>query len=149
MKKSGVFYKVLNMFWIILVFIPLFNGLGFIYAGYRVKETRWVDEGIVYMIPFILISFTIYNYIVLYMIFLSWFVGIIRSFMIVEAFNEKLEDLNNVNLHNNGNLKIPIRENNENLELNNTTQDDNMDNKDFKDIINAEDKKDIGRRLDL
>lgn len=94
MKQNFSFWKIINLFWILLIFIPFFNGLGFIYAGWRVNETKWIDEGIFYMIPFIFLSFTIINNIIIYSALLLLIIGIIRAFMIVQPFLKKIEEKN-------------------------------------------------------
>ncbi len=92
MNHNSNLWKILNLFWIILVFVPFFNGLGFIYAGWRVNETKWIDEGIIYMIPFIILSFTIFNYYVVYLTLIFLLIGIIRALMIIKPFLIKLEE---------------------------------------------------------
>lgn len=95
MNKNDTLWKILNLFWIPITFIPFFNGLGFIYAGWRVKQTRWIDEGIIYMIPFILLSFTIFDEIIVYIGIILLLIGIIRALMIAKPFLEKLEESDN------------------------------------------------------
>lgn len=111
MNQNDTVWKILNLFWIPITFIPFFNGLGFIYAGWRVNETKWIDEGIIYMIPFIFLSFTIFNDIVLYMAILSLIVGIIRAYMIVKPFLEKLKEKNNKNTHSDNHTTSNISQN--------------------------------------
>jgi len=126
MKQNFSFWKIINLFWILLIFIPFFNGLGFIYAGWRVNETKWIDEGIFYMIPFIFLSFTIINNIIIYSALLLLIIGIIRAFMIVQPFLKKLEEKNSnvkdYSIQYNGyqNKKIDrIPYNNEIIDVNN------------------------------
>lgn len=111
MNQNDTVWKILNLFWIPITFIPFFNGLGFIYAGWRVNETKWIDEGIIYMIPFIFLSFTIFNDIVLYMAILSLIVGIIRAYMIVKPFLKKLKEKNNKNTHSDNHTTSNISQN--------------------------------------
>ena len=111
MNQNDTVWKILNLFWIPITFIPFFNGLGFIYAGWRVNETKWIDEGIIYMIPFIFLSFTIFNDIVLYMAILSLIVGIIRAYMIVKPFLEKLKEKNNKYTHSDNHTTSNISQN--------------------------------------
>lgn len=111
MNQNDTLWKILNLFWIPITFIPFFNGLGFIYAGWRANKTKWIDEGIIYMIPFIFLSFTIFNDIVLYMTILSLIIGIIRAFMIAKPFLAKLEEKNNKNTNNNLQKDNTITEN--------------------------------------
>ncbi|MBE6486087.1 MAG: helix-hairpin-helix domain-containing protein [Methanosphaera stadtmanae] len=126
MKQNFSFWKIINLFWILLIFIPFFNGLGFIYAGWRVNETKWIDEGIFYMIPFIFLSFTVINNIIIYSALLLLIIGIIRAFMIVQPFLKKLEEKNSnvkdYSIQYNGyqNKKIDrIPYNNEIIDVNN------------------------------
>jgi len=126
MKQNFSFWKIINLFWILLIFIPFFNGLGFIYAGWRVNETKWIDEGIFYMIPFIFLSFTIINNIIIYSALLLLIIGIIRAFMIVQPFLKKIEEKNSnvkdYSIQYNGyqNKKIDrIPYNNEIIDVNN------------------------------
>lgn len=111
MNQNDTVWKILNLFWIPITFIPFFNGLGFIYAGWRVNETKWIDEGIIYMIPFIFLSFTIFNDIVLYMAILSLIVGIISAYMIVKPFLEKLKEKNNKTTHSDNHTTSNISQN--------------------------------------
>ena len=126
MKQNFSFWKIINLFWILLIFIPFFNGLGFIYAGWRVNETKWIDEGIFYMIPFIFLSFTVINNIIIYSALLLLIIGIIRAFMIVQPFLKKIEEKNSnvkdYSIQYNGyqNKKIDrIPYNNEIIDVNN------------------------------
>ena len=92
MNQNYTFWKIINLFWILLTLIPFFNGLGFIYAGWRVNETKWIDEGIIYMIPFIFLSFTIMNDPIIYLELLLFIICIIRALMIIKPFLIKLEE---------------------------------------------------------
>lgn len=131
MNQNDNFLKIINLFWIIITFIPFFNGLGFIYAGWRVNETKWIDEGIIYMIPFIFLSFTILNETIVYLAFLLLIIGIIRAFMIVKPFLKKLEEKdhnNNLNSTQNNNVITTVETNTEPLDkvidVNNATIQD-------------------------
>lgn len=95
MIKEDKLYKIINLSWIIIAFIPIFGGLGLIYAGYRVHENRWIDEGIIYLIPFILLSLTIFNDIVAILILISWIITVVRALMIARPFLSKLEENEN------------------------------------------------------
>ena len=107
MNQNDNLYKILNLFWIAITFIPFFNGLGFIYAGWRVNETKWIDEGIIYMIPFICLSFTIFNETIVYLAILLLIIGVIRAFMIAKPFLKKLEEKEvNKNIEQNLNSNV-------------------------------------------
>lgn len=156
MNKNGTLYKALNMFWIILVIIPFLNGLGFIYAGWRVKETKWVDEGILYMVPFILLSFTIYNDLVVYAAIILWFVGIIRAVLISKTFLNKLnssfqnnqQDSSNQFINKDSNcMNIQTDDDSNNLESF-TSNSDAADQTGLNNYEKEHDEK-VGRKLDL
>lgn len=92
MDKNGKLYKIINLLWILVAFTPFFGGLGIIYAGWRVKKTRWIDEGIIYMIPFILLTLAIFNDTVVYLVIIVWILTIIRSLMIAKTFLKEIEE---------------------------------------------------------
>ena len=92
MDKNDKFYKLINLLLILVAFTPLFGGLGIIYAGWHMKKTRWIDEGIIYMIPFILLTLAIFNDTVLYLIIIAWILTSIRSLMIAKTFLKELEE---------------------------------------------------------
>lgn len=55
--------KIKNSWWVILSFLILLNGLGFLYIGFKHNNKNWVLEGITYEVPwfFYFIIFSIYG----------------------------------------------------------------------------------------
>lgn len=55
--------KIKNSWWVVLSFIPIINGLGFLYIGFRHDNKNWVLEGITYEFPwfFYFIVFAMYG----------------------------------------------------------------------------------------
>lgn len=92
MDDNSIFMSIVNYIWLVIVVIPFFGGLGFIYAGWRVDEPRWMDEGIIYMIPFILLSFTIFDMIIVYLGIILWILCMLRAAIIFKRYREKLSD---------------------------------------------------------
>lgn len=98
MEKNSTLYKIINLFWVPIAWIPFFGGMGIIYAGIRVKHTRWIDEGILYMIPFIMLTFVVFgSTIPTYLGIFVCLITIIRSVMMIKPFLNKLEQINNEN----------------------------------------------------
>lgn len=160
MDDNSIIMKIFNYSWFAIALMPMFGGLGFIFAGWRVNYTRWMDEGIIYMIPFILISIAVLNTYVVYLAIILWFVGIIRAIMILRPYKEKLtqKQINKEYEWNNQTFESNYKSN-ENLNNQKHThtgaQTDINNNKishkkDF-DKINdkRDDKKAKGRKLDL
>ena len=105
-----IFQKITSSLWVLASFIPLFNGLGFVYIGNKYANTKWFTEGILYEIPWVLGIMTIPNIAVSTIFFtlgsLASFVTLIRSIMvdfqlqkmldqsgrIEKTFGEKVED---------------------------------------------------------
>ena len=106
-----IFQKITSSLWILISFIPLFNGLGFVYIGNKYANTKWFTEGILYEIPWLLGIMTMPNIAVSTIFFtlgsLASFVTIIRSIMvdftlqkmldqsgrIEKTFEEKIDDV--------------------------------------------------------
>ncbi len=105
-----IFQKITSSLWVLISFMPLFNGLGFVYIGNKYANTKWFTEGILYEIPWLLGIMTIPNIAVSTIFFtlgsLASFVTLIRSIMvdfqlqkmldqsgrIEKTFGEKVED---------------------------------------------------------
>lgn len=49
-----IFQKITSSLWVLVSFIPFFNGLGFIYIGNKYANSKWFLEGIVYELPLLL-----------------------------------------------------------------------------------------------
>lgn len=96
MDKNSTIYKIINLFWVPIAWLPFFGGMGIIYAGCRVKNTRWIDEGILYMIPFIMLTLVVFGITIpSYLGVIVCFVTIMRSVMLIKPFLNKLEQINN------------------------------------------------------
>ena len=52
MEKNG---NIFNSLWIIASFIIFFNGLGFVYIGSKTINEKWIMEGCIYEIPWLLL----------------------------------------------------------------------------------------------
>ena len=46
--------SIINSLWVLISFIPLFNGLGLVYKGKTAPNKTWYLEGILYEIPWII-----------------------------------------------------------------------------------------------
>ena len=81
-----IFQKITSSLWVLISFMPLFNGLGFVYIGNKYANTKWFTEGILYEIPWLLGIMTIPNIAVSTIFFtlgsLASFVTLIRSIMV-------------------------------------------------------------------
>ena len=49
----SLFKKIKNSWWVIFSFIIMFNGVGFLYIGFRHDNRNWIMEGITYELPWI------------------------------------------------------------------------------------------------
>ncbi|WP_458406198.1 hypothetical protein [Methanobrevibacter sp.] len=45
--------KIKRSWWILLSFIFMLNGFGFVYAGFKNNNWKWVIEGVIYEIPWL------------------------------------------------------------------------------------------------
>ena len=52
MERNG---NIFNSLWIIASFIIFFNGLGFVYIGSKTRNEKWILEGCIYEIPWLLL----------------------------------------------------------------------------------------------
>ena len=93
-----IFQKITSSLWVLTSFIPLFNGLGFVYIGNKHANTKWFAEGILYEIPWILGIMTIPNLAVSTVFFtigsLASFVTLIRSIMVDFTLQKQLDQSN-------------------------------------------------------
>ena len=99
MGEDSASWKIVHSLWILISLVPLFNGLGFIWIGSRVDEKKWLYEGLIYEIPFmlILLFFQInYNLYILFfwIALLSWIISIFRSFYVRNEFLNYLKAIN-------------------------------------------------------
>lgn len=97
MDENSFMWKIRHLWWILISFIFLVNGLGLIYAGFQADERLWKIEGTIYeLIVAIFITAVgipltsnLTSFITgLYL--LSWIMSIIRSFIIRNQYLEKI-----------------------------------------------------------
>lgn len=90
-----IFHKITSSLWVLISFIPLFNGLGFIYIGNKHANTKWFVEGILYELPHILGLMTMPNIGLATSFFILGsilsFVSIIRSIMVDFTLQKQLD----------------------------------------------------------
>lgn len=93
-----IFQKITSSLWVLISFIPFFNGLGFVYIGNKYANTNWFVEGILYELPLLLGILTIQNIAVATAFFtigtLASFVSIIRSIMVDFTLQKQLDQSN-------------------------------------------------------
>ena len=64
--------KIKNSWWVILSFVMVLNGVGFIYIGSKHNNRNWIIEGIIYEVPWFF-YFTLFGvYGLSYPTYLSW-----------------------------------------------------------------------------
>lgn len=78
--------KLFNSLWVLVSFIPFINGFGIIYAGKKTCRKSWIIEGVLYEIPAIFHLLTGPSFFSFSLIFLSIFISIIRSLMIITRY---------------------------------------------------------------
>ena len=93
-----IFSKITSSLWVLTSFIPLFNGLGFVYIGNKYGNTNWFIEGLLYEVPWLLGIMTMPNLGVATLFFtiasLASFVSIIRSVMVDFTLQKQLDQSN-------------------------------------------------------
>ena len=93
-----IFQKITSSLWVLISFIPFFNGLGFVYIGNKYANTNWFVEGILYELPLLFGILTIQNIAVATAFFtigtLASFVSIIRSIMVDFTLQKQLDQSN-------------------------------------------------------
>ena len=93
-----IFQKITSSLWVLVSFVPLFNGLGFVYIGNKYANSKWFAEGIIYELPLILGVITIPNIALATGFFtlgtLTSFVSIIRSIMVDFTLQKQLDQSN-------------------------------------------------------
>ena len=97
MERNG---NIFNSLWIIASFIIFFNGLGFVYIGSKTRNEKWIMEGCIYEIPWLLLiietgllNSSLGTYIVGLGLLLL-LVSIIRSIMVNPKYQEALNNEN-------------------------------------------------------
>lgn len=87
--------KIKKSWWVILSFIPLINGLGFIYIGNKTNNTNWILEGLIYEIPWIFSILFLYDEkLCSSLMVFGWiilFISIIRSILVAKRLIKALE----------------------------------------------------------
>lgn len=92
----NVLEKIKRSWWVIFSFIFIFNGLGFVYIGFRQNNHNWTLEGIIYEIPWIFAIIysssksLLYGYVALAEVLMI--VSIIRSIWIAIKLNDVYEN---------------------------------------------------------
>ena len=93
-----IFQKITSSLWVLVSFVPLFNGLGFVYIGNKYANSKWFAEGIIYELPLILGVITIPNIALATGFFtlgtLTSFLSIIRSIMVDFTLQKQLDQSN-------------------------------------------------------
>ena len=93
-----IFQKITSSLWVLISFIPFFNGLGFVYIGNKYANAQWFAEGILYELPLILGLLTLPNLTVSTPMFifgtLASMVSIVRSFMVDYTLQKDLDQSN-------------------------------------------------------
>lgn len=90
----NIIEKITRSWWVILSFIPLFNGFGFLYIALKHNNRNWIIEFATYELPWFLyfvyfgmfgdpnLNFLIPSSLILFFAILLWVVSIIRAFWI-------------------------------------------------------------------
>ena len=90
-----IFQKLTSSLWVLVSFIPFFNGLGFVYIGNKYGNAHWFFEGIIYQLPLILGILTLPKIEVATVFFamgtLGKYVSIIRSLMVDYTLQKQLD----------------------------------------------------------
>ena len=92
-----IFSKITSSLWVLISFIPFFNGLGFVYIGNKYANAQWFAEGILYELPLILGLLTLPNLTVSTPMFIfgtiASMVSIVRSFMVDYTLQKEFNSL--------------------------------------------------------
>ncbi|MBR5954156.1 MAG: hypothetical protein IK021_01830 [Methanobrevibacter sp.] len=91
-----IFQKITSSLWVLVSFVPFFNGLGFVYIGNKYGNAHWFFEGILYQLPLILGILTLPKIEVATVFFmmgtLGKYVSIIRSLMVDYTLQKQLDE---------------------------------------------------------
>ena len=89
--------KILRSWWVLLSFIPMLNGFGFLFIGFRHDNKNWFLEGIMYEVPWAFsVIFTYYEHIAnpLYgVVFILMLISILRSFWVVVKLGDVYDNV--------------------------------------------------------
>ncbi len=144
MDNNDIVWNIFHSLWILISFFLFFNGIGFILIGLRVNEKKWIYEGILYEVPFIVGLLVTSNEtlltIITYILLITWLISIIRSFMLRKEYLNRLRqksfnNYNNVNYNQNNNLNQTNYQTNFSTDYNNNNQ--NVNKTDFNPDINS------------
>ena len=101
--KQGLKWKIRNSLWIIWSFIPLFNGIGMLYAGLKVKVYKWSGYGLIYLAitwaPILFIK-EFNTDVGILLFFINYLVCIIHSFKIRQECLLRIEILKDLGAKN-------------------------------------------------
>ncbi|WP_458453940.1 hypothetical protein [Methanobrevibacter sp.] len=82
----SIIEKIKRSWWILISFIIMLNGLGFIYVGFSKNNRNWIIEGIIYEIPWLFSIFYAYDDLMVYtfirLALVLMLISIIRSFWV-------------------------------------------------------------------
>lgn len=96
--RRGVLWKIIQSWWILLIFTIFFNWIAFFYISIRVKYKRWAIWGLIYSIPSIALIVVIYLEwasqefdLIIVGLALGFIFSIIHSFSILKEYLLRLE----------------------------------------------------------
>lgn len=102
-QNHSIFQTILNSLWILMSFVPILNGLGFIYIGSKTFNDQLIKEGVIYEVPwmalFIVSGISSSNALVMGFLGLialiaiaSMIISLIRSVSIIPAYENILSE---------------------------------------------------------
>ena len=84
--------RVKNSLWVLFSFIPIFNGLGFVYIGNKTSNHKLFVSGLIYEMPWVLYNLTYTNMsianIFIFLSVLSMFISLIHGIIVVLSNDE-------------------------------------------------------------
>ena len=93
-----IFQKITSSLWVLVSFIPIFNGLGFVYIGNKYANKNWFLEGILYEIPWLLGIMAMPNFalatILITVASLASYVSMIRAIIVDIRLQRELDQAN-------------------------------------------------------
>lgn len=96
-SRRGFLWKLVQSWWVLLLFTIVFSWLAFLYVGIRGRNVRWAVWSVIYSYPFILL--VIDSYVkdssgydeMILMVFLVWVASVIHGLMLCLPFLRRLE----------------------------------------------------------
>ena len=92
--KKPVFGNLEKSFLILVSFIPLINGMSFVYMGSKESNFKWILEGLIYELPWILLILFVYNddmgTIIAELGVLALVIGIIRTIYVSFTYKKEI-----------------------------------------------------------